>query len=434
MITKRNGAVGAAAGATALAGAVAAALALGGAGEKSAGVVAASDVGTRNAGTPNVGAADVARGTLLPVGPAWYPRAVRLAYSADRAHRGRILVSTNTNAGGTISESTDGGRTFHRLSAIRPPMASGRFSCCSTLFEYPQKLGRYRAGTLVWATSVNSLGGGETRPNPHSAILGWRSTDYGRTWRPLPRPIVSGTGGHGVWEPEFSAAGGGLVVHFSDKTQKKYGQALARVRSLDGGDSWSGKSQTVALGGTKDSPGMPVVRHYPGRGYAMVFEYCDTTPTAAGHGCRVYFRTSKDGWNWGDARKPGTLVRTVDGRELAHAPTLAWTKGGGSRGRLLLVARLVEWSPAKVDAKASGTTLLVNDAGGAGRWRTIASPVRLTNFRDARLTPEQRRLVLPCQNYSSSLLPSGDGRTLLEVATDVVGGTCKAFYARGPVR
>ncbi|MCP2340111.1 hypothetical protein [Actinomadura rupiterrae] len=424
MITTRGRIIGAAAGAVVLGGTVAVAVAsTGGDAGKSGSAGAVADVQSQN----------VAKGTPLHSGPAWYPRAVRLSFSADKAHRGRIVVSTNTNAGGTFSESTDGGRTFHRLSEIRTPMASGQFSCCSTLFEYPQKLGRYPAGTLVWAASVNYLGGGDAKPDPHSAIVGWRSTDYGRTWRALPKPIVTGAGGHGLWEPEFSAAGGGLVVHFSDKVQRKYGQVLARVRSLNGGDAWSGKVNTVAVGGRQDSPGMPVVRHYPGRGYAMVFEYCDTSAKPSGHGCRVYFRTSKDGWNWGDARKPGTLVRTPDGRELAHAPTLAWTKGG-SKGRLLLVARLVEWSPARVDKKASGTTILVNDAGGAGRWRTMASPVRITNFRDEKLTPEQKRLVLPCQNYSSSLLPSADGRTLLEVATDAVGGTCRAYYASGPIR
>lgn len=421
MITTRGRIIGAVAGAAVLGGAVAVGLVSGGGGGAAkAGTVAADRVAARN----------VAKGTPLLSGPAWYPRAVRLSFSADRRHRGRIVVSTNTNAGGTFSESSDGGRTFHKLSEIRPPVSGGRFSCCSTLFEYPQKLGRYPAGTLVWATSVNYVGGGGAKPDPHSAILGWRSADYGRTWKPLPKPIVSGAGGHGVWEPEFSAAGGGLVVHFSDKTQqKKHGQVLARVRSLNGGDSWSGKVNTVALGGTNDSPGMPVVRHYPGSGYAMVFEYCDIDPKKGEHGCRVYFRTSKDGWNWGDARKPGTLVLTKDGRELAHAPTLAWTRGGGAKGRLLLVARLVEWSPAKLDAKASGTTILVNDAGGQGRWRTLASPVKITNFRQS--SPQN---VLSCQNYSSSLLPSADGRGLLEVATDVVGASCKAFYASGPVR
>lgn len=387
---------------------------------------------------------NVTRGTLLQNGPAWYPRAIRLSHSADKARRGRIIVSTNTNAGGSFYESADNGRTFHKLSDIHPPVGAGRFSCCGSLFEFPEKLGKHPAGTLAWAASVNYVGGGAAKPNPHSGIVGWTSGDYGKTWKALPRPIVTGTGGHGVWEPEFSAAGGGLVVHFSDKTQQpKYGQVLARVLSRDGGDSWGRKANTVAVDAAKslakeDAPGMPVVRHIPGHGYAMVYEYCNITEVKkVGHGCRVYSRTSKDGWNWGNSGNRGTLVKTTTGRQLAHAPTLAWAPGGGSKGRLLLIARLVvsggDVGPVTIDKKASGTTILVNTAGGTGRWKTMSAPVRITNFRDGQLTKAQKALVLPCQNYSSSLLPSADGRSLLEAATDVVGNSCRAFYATGPI-
>jgi hypothetical protein len=394
----------------------------------------------------NAKAANVARGALLHNGPAWYPRAIRLTHSADASKRGRIIVSTNTGAGGTFFSSMDGGKTFRRLGEIRTPLGKGQVSCCSTLFELPVKLGKTPAGTLLWAASVNYREGGkQNKPNPSSRIVGWKSTDYGASWKPLPRPIVTGKGGHGVWEPEFSVAGGGLVVHFSDKTQQpKYGQTIARVRSKDGGATWSRKTNTVAVDAKKDvrledSPGMPVVRHFPGHGYVMVYEYCNISRLPKkGHGCRVYSRTSKDGWNWGDSRKRGTLVKTTNGRQLAHAPTLAWAPGGGSQGRLLLVARLVQSGgdvgPAKVDKAASGTTILVNTAGGKGRWRTMPAPVRITGFRDEKLTPAQQGLVLPCQNYSSSLLPSVDGRSLLEVATDVVGNSCRAFYATGAIR
>ncbi|WP_327588263.1 RICIN domain-containing protein [Nonomuraea sp. NBC_00507] len=380
--------------------------------------------------------ASVEQGTpLLSPGQAWYPRVIRLQH-ADTAHNGRVLASTNTGAGGTIHESTDGGLTFRPISEIRPDLAAGEFACCSALFEFPRQLGAGAAGTLIWATSINAVGGGEDQPDPNARIVGWTSTDHGYTWTPLPGPIVTGSTGHGLWEPEFSEASGQLVMHFSDKTQQpRYGQTLARVRSDDGGRTWSTKVNTVAVDAAadvnaEDSPGMPVVRRLPNGSYLMVYEYCDIRPVANGHGCRVYLRTSPDGWNWGNPEDRGTIIRTADGKHLAHAPTLAWAPGGGPDGRILVVAKLVRTGGDRGDATVlpeSGRTILVNTAGGMGAWYEIDAPVKV----DVDLTPPNPNLYLPCQNYSSPLLPSQDRTQVLEIATDVTDGTCKAYVATG---
>ncbi|MEQ4305795.1 RICIN domain-containing protein [Plantactinospora sp. B6F1] len=391
---------------------------------------------------PRPAGASVLRGIPLDPGSAWYPRTIRLEH-APAPYRGRILVSTNTGAGGTFFESTDDGATFRRIGGLAVSRGPGEFSCCSTLFEFPERLGDYPEGTLIWATSVNTFGGGDTVPNPDARIVAWRSTDHGRSWLALPGPIVTGGSGHGLWEPEFSVVGGDLVVHFSDKTQQpRYGQTLARARSADGGDTWSAKVNTVAVDASpdlaaEDSPGMPVVRRLPDGRYLMAYEYCNIRPVPGGHGCRVHYRVSADGWDWGDQTHRGTIAKTVDGRHLAHAPTIAWAPGGGPNGRLLMIARLVrtgaDTGPATVLKGPSGTTVLVNDENGVGAWYEIDAPVGIGDFRDESLSGAERDLVLACQNYSSALLPSGDGTRLLEVATDVLDGTCKAFYATGAV-
>ncbi|AQZ61926.1 hypothetical protein BKM31_10980 [[Actinomadura] parvosata subsp. kistnae] len=367
----------------------------------------------------------------LDGGAAWYPRVIRLQH-ADAAHNGRILAATNTGAGGTIHESTDDGRTFRKISQIPAAPAPGEFSCCAALFEFPRALGSSPAGTLIWATSINTVGGGESQPDPNARIVAWTSADHGYTWTPLPAPIVTGSTGHGLWEPEFSEVSGQLVMHFSDKTQQPaFGQTLARVRSADGGRTWSAKVNTVASDVPADSPGMPVVRRLPNGRYVMVYEYCELAPVPDGHGCRVHLRTSADGWDWGDPRDPGTIIRTADGKHLAHAPTVAWAPGGGPQGRLLVVGKLVRTGGDTGQADVlpeSGRTVLVNTANGAGAWYEIDAPVRV----GIDLTPPDPGLYQPCQNYSSPLLPSVDGSRVLEIATDVADGTCKAYVATGP--
>ncbi|MGR6918389.1 RICIN domain-containing protein [[Actinomadura] parvosata] len=219
------------------------------------------------------------------------------------------------------------------------------------------------------------MGGGESRPDPDARIVAWTSADHGYTWTPLPAPIVTGATGHGLWEPGFSEVSGQLVMHFSDKTQQPaYGHTLARVRSADGGRTWSAEVNTVASDVPADSPGMPVVRRLPNGRYVMVYEYCELAPVAGGHGCRVHLRTSPDGWDWGDPRDPGTIIRTADGKHLAHAPTVAWTPGGGPQGRLLMVGKLVRAGGDAGQADVlpeSGRTVLVNTANGAGAWYEI---------------------------------------------------------------
>lgn len=36
-----------------------------------------------------------------------------------------------------------------------------------------------------------------------------------------------------------------------------------------------------------------------------------------------------------------------------------------------------------------------------------------------------------CQNYSSPLLPSADGRQVLQIATDFGGTVCRAYFGTG---
>ncbi|GJF22616.1 MULTISPECIES: RICIN domain-containing protein [Streptomyces] len=378
---------------------------------------AAPPVTSRPADTGASGSSVSATGTPLGNGTGLYPRAVRLAHSG--AANGRVLASVVTfdgnNGIGAVHESTDGGASFRQVGRVTDPeSAAGQGLCCATLFELPRQVGALPAGTLLWAASA-----GQDEQNRRMALRIWRSGDVGRTWSYL-SSCATATGTGGLWEPEFSvAADGALVCHYADETDPAHSQKLAATRSYDG-VHWQDRRNTVASGWEADRPGMPVVRKLPDGTYFMSFEICNP---GGQYQCVVHYRTSPDGWNWGDPASLGFRPETVDGKYFRAAPTIAWAPapGGGPNGRILLIGQQLlnrDGTP----AADSGRTILANTENGTGPWYEIEAPVRVT-----------APTATYCPNYSSPLLPSADGRTVLEIATDWDGDVCRPYVATGPL-
>ncbi|WP_225627438.1 sialidase family protein [Streptomyces werraensis] len=367
------------------------------------------------AATASRSVAPTATGTPLREGTGLYPRVIRLAHNG--VANGRVLASAVTfdgnNGIGAIHESTDSGATFHEVGRIADPdSAGGQGLCCSTLFELPQQVGALRAGTLLWASSA-----GQDEPDRRMALRIWRSNDVGRTWSYLSScAVASGTAG--LWEPEFSvAADGALVCHYSDETDPVHSQKIVATRTYDG-VHWQGRHDTVASSWAPDRPGMPVVRRLPNGTYFMSYEICNP---GGQYQCAVHYRTSADGWNWGDPTDLGVRPETADGRYFRATPTIAWapTPGGEGNGRILLIGQRLLNRDGSL-AAGSGRTILTNSRNGKGAWVAIDAPVTVPN-------PE----VNYCQNYSSPLLPSTDGKRVLQIATDFEGSVCRAYYGTG---
>jgi len=96
---------------------------------------------------------------------------------------------------------------------------------------------------------------------------------------------------------------------------------------------------------------------------------------------------------------------------------------GLANGRLFVVGQILIQNGA-VDPN-NGQVVFVNDGiDGTQPWTTLRAPVTIRN-------PPTTSNV--CQNYSSPLLPSADGTSLLELASDydMTSGTqvCKTFFA-----
>ncbi|OLF17510.1 sialidase family protein [Actinophytocola xanthii] len=372
-----------------------------------AGATAAPAVAERGGGGEQV------RRQLIYPGGASYPRVIRLEHSGPA--NGRVFATVgsviNGDSVGIILESTDAGATFAHVGTIADPEgADGRGMCCGTLFELPRPVGDMPEGTLLWATTA-----GYRVPEAQRAVKQrlWESRDLGRTWT-FKSDIATSPNRYNAWEPELSvAADGALVAFYADETDKPtHDQKIVQVRSVDG-ITWTDQRDTVKNMDFYVRPGMPGVRRLADGTYFLVYEVCNLDEPM----CSAYFRTSQDGWDFGDPLDLGTGVRTADGKYPRHTPTIAVSPTGS-----ILLASEMLVNADGTHAPGNGRTLLVNDQNGTGPWREIPAPVEVPDPNNA-----------PCRNFSPSMLVSTDGTSVLHLATDTVDGVCRAFYATGPI-
>jgi hypothetical protein len=357
--------------------------------------------------------AEVEPAAPQPISPgkAMYPRVIKLTHSGDA--NGRVMASVTSTEGldgiGQIFESTDNGATFQQVGTIKDPDgAQLRGLCCGTLFELPRQVGDMPEGTLLWAVST----GYDVQPEQrHNKQRLWESRDHGRTWT-FKSDIFTGPNRQNGFEPELSVSTDGhLVAHWADGSQPKYDQKISQIRSTDG-VNWTDKRDTVINAEFEVRPGMPGIRQLADGTYFMVYEVCNIKGEPL---CSSYFRTSADGWDYGDPLNLGTLIRTADGKYARHTPTLSV----GPTGQLVFVSEMLVNADGS-HAPGNGTTLLVNDNNGAGPWREIPAPVPVPN-------PNNEG----CRNFSPSLL-AAEG-SVLQLAPEMVDGECRVLYATGPI-
>jgi hypothetical protein len=342
-----------------------------------------------------------------------YARLLRLEHST--VGRGRILASLTSEDGSgkftPILESTDEGATFHKVGEVRD--RDGRSGmCCGTLYELPQRVGRLRAGTLLWAASYRQDAG----PQRRIGIKIWASKDVGRNWSFLSEAARSHNH-DGIWEPEFVVdAGGTLWLHYADETEApQFAQVMNRVASTDG-VHWGTKQRTMAIPPHRVRPGMPIIRRLPDGRYYLAYEICNYSDRY----CDPYFKISSDGANWGDPLDPGTRVNTANGNYFQHAQTIALFPGGPNGVRIVMVGQIFT-NAAGVPQDKNGRVLLANDNFGSGNWYELPAPLHIVGIHNNF-----------CPNYSSTVLPVDGGKNVLQVSTEYNLG-CKAYFAKGPL-
>lgn len=346
-------------------------------------------------------------GTLLNgEAEAFYPRLIRLAHQADASLNGAVIASTIAFPGGSgqgrIFISRDDGASFTLQGSVSDTTWP-RGLCCGSIYELPSTVGVLAKGTLLWSASV----GQDTPGTPMQHPI-YRSTDAGKTWAALnahcgigrkPR----GGDGTGIWEPEFLVTKDGqLACMYSDETDDGASQVLKIMNTADG-VTWTAPRLLVAAVKATDRPGMAVTSRLGDGSYLLSYEFCST----AGLDCRVYLKRSADGLDWGSPADKGFEPKTADGRWFRHAPTHVWLP---AQQRIALVGQILNTATGTVDTAGNGGTIFISStADGSGPWTAMTAPIKVLNPASA---------TNWCQNYSSPLLPSADGKRLLMLVSD----------------
>jgi hypothetical protein len=366
-----------------------------------------------------------------PSEDASYPRVIRLEHSGS-ANGDLLATFAHSGVGSTkanfpIYRSTDNGQTWTSspIGTVTDTVHGWDLDG-PTLYELPQAEGSLPAGTLLASGTAWNHG-----DYTQQAVEVFYSTNGGVTWT-YRSSCTSESGqadteGHGIWEPDFNvAANGDLVCYFSDErpSSNGYAQVLAHVASTDGGLTWGSEVYDVAVQDSVQRPGMTTVVKLPNSTYAMTYEDCKAgyDPDEA---CSVYMKTSPDGENWSTVSSLGSLVETSDGRHFLHTPQLAWSPIGGANGTLLVSGqRLVSGADGSVTVQdESGTVLLANTNLGVGPWTETTAPV------DTNPTGGYDGSETSCAGYSSPILPSVSGSTILYLAgTHISNGKCEVQF------
>jgi Ricin-type beta-trefoil lectin domain len=368
--------------------------------------------------------------TANPNEDASYPRVIRLEHSGSA--NGTLLATFSHSGAGSakasfpIYRSTDDGRTWtgSPVGTVTDTVHGWDLDG-PTLFELPQAEGSLPAGTLLAAGTAWNR-----NDFTQQSVEVFASTDHGASWAYrsacTSESGMANTIGHGIWEPQFTIAGNGsLVCYFSDErpSSNNYNQVLAHVVSTDGGATWGGEVYDVAVQDGVQRPGMASVVKLPNGQYAMAYEDCKAgyDPDSA---CSVYLKTSPDGLSWNPSSL-GTIPQTTDGRHLLHTPQLAWSPSGGANGTLLLSGqRVVSGNDGAITVqKESGGVLLANTGLGSGTWTETTAPVTVdpTGGYDTGETS--------CPGYSSAILPSASGASVLYLAgTHLGNGKCEVRF------
>lgn len=359
-----------------------------------------------------------------PNGDASYPRLIRIVN--DGSANDTLLATFAKRFQGAptnlpIYRSTNGGQSWSVVSTITSN-TSGWDLEAPVLYEVPYTANGLTAGDILAAGTAWDVGDYTAQK-----VEVFRSTNQGSSWSYL-STCTSTSGepnswGHGIWEPWFVQTSDGTLACFISDERPSGGatnnQIIGHYESSNGGSSWGGSIiQDVAFPSDNLArPGMQTIVPLPDGRYAMSYEMCRDA-TDPDHACQVYIKFSDDGLDWGTASDPGTLVETVDGRQLLHTPYLSWTPASGPEGTLLISGqRVVTGSTGSYTVKAdSGRVIFANNQLGAGDWQELTAPITVDP------TGGYNTGEPSCPGYSSPILPTEDGETLLYLAGTWISG------------
>lgn len=300
---------------------------------------------------------------------AMYPRVIQI-----KKHKGseRYLLATfehymNREPSFPIYRSTDNGETWNLLSEVEDTKNKFGMRYQPHLFELPQQVGEFPAGTILCA--------GNSIPADYSSteLLVYASRDGGKSWEFLSsiikggRAIYPNKGETPVWEPFLALdKSGRLVAYYSDERfeNKKLDQILAHKVSEDGGKTWGKEVFDVAVADGKTRPGMAVVTHLPNDKYMMVFELVGV------EGIPIHYKLSDDGVTWGDPADLGKRIANKEGHFLRSTPYVIWSPYGGANGTIMVSGMALN-----ANGNEKGNGYMINRNLGEGEWTHMDAPI-----------------------------------------------------------
>ena len=321
-----------------------------------------------------------------------YCRVIELNHNGD--NNGMLVATYELLSSGlriekpgyNIHVSRDGGATWEMTATVHEKAAAIQSEWEPVLYELPHEFGGMPEGTLLLsACSVDSAHAKQT------ALRMYRSFDLGYTWEQF-GTVVTGKSPEGVYEPFLELLDNGqLACYYSTAVnQEKHSQILAMKLSTDGKE-WSEEMEVVALNEWELRPGMATVARMKDGRYIMTYEMCNAYNPDCGN--PVYYRFSEDGIDWGDVTDPGTKLVTDEGVVPGSSPYVAYCRGYGDNGLVLVTSCFQTPSTGK------GNVVYVNDALGApGAWKSWFIPAG--NYRRK------------SGGYSHAIFPSSDGTTM----------------------
>jgi hypothetical protein len=334
---------------------------------------------------------------------ATYPRVIQLKYYAPG--KGQLLATFSQREQALpIYRSTDEGDTWQKYSEV--PMLRGQ----PALFELPERLGEFPAGTIMAAG--NALSGSDPSKRTLDVVY---SIDGGKSWAYLSTIATGGSGRYDptdragllrdqnpVFEPYlYMDSAAHLVAYFSDERDKKngYSQLLDHEVSADGGRTWGPAVYDAAVPDGLTRPGMAIVARDGHGKYYMSYEEVSMPGYALEPRTNpVHFRTSQDGDHWGDPKSFGTLIQDRWRQFPNGTPYIVWSPWGGTNGTLLVTGRSV----ARDVMGRVGNGMFINRNGGEGLWTLIETPIDYNVDSDG---------------YSQTMIPLGDGQEILQLVT-----------------
>ncbi|KAI0203882.1 glycoside hydrolase family 93 protein [Astrocystis sublimbata] len=255
-----------------------------------------------------------------------YPRAVQLKSGAIIATWENYSPEP-PNVYFPIYESTDGGASWVQISKVEDTANGWGMRYQPYLYQLPQAIGSYPAGTLLIA------GNSVPKDLSKTKIDLYASKDDGATWA-FVSSVASGgeavpaSGRTPVWEPLLMMHDNQLICYYTDQRDSKYGQKLTHQATTDL-KTWTDAVDDAHPGKNyADIPAMPAITRLPNGSYIFAYEACGSD------GCRVNYRLTRDPLDILSAQS--YQLKSTTGTTTTDSPFLVWSSVGDANGTIVL--------------------------------------------------------------------------------------------------